>query len=575
MDKQRKKKSNKVVSLEMDAMFFFERAVRSMDRHRYDKALKYFRRAVEYDPSNAVNQCNLAGILSELGRYEESNEVLQTVLEQIDPNMYECHFYMANNYANMDDFESSEESIIRYLENEEDGLYFEDAMDMLEMISFELNRPAKSFVPKQTDLFAQHEHARTLMEEGKFLEASKTLKKAIQDYPEFTAAKNNLALAYYYMGQLEESMQMVREVLSEDPGNIHGLCNLAILYQQQGRNEELEQLMTMLGKLLPIQMEHIFKLATTMGILGQHTCAYSHFAKMIRDGYRSDATVYHYAAVASFNLKKFQTAVNYWRQAEKLDQDSTIAKFYLSHIDRWVADQDHVPVLSYHYHMPFEEQFRMLQKSPGFIPDMVKKDPLIRSSFFWALRHADDDLKLQVIQALGFIGDLEVEQVLREFLLRPEETDYLKKMSLFVLRHMGASEPFAVLLGGKETQIENFQLTTGLPRWDAKWQKILDLAFEQMGQKFDVIQQYDLQSLWIEFLTKSYPDVPQIRKCETWSAALEYVIAKLHRRKLTQTELAERYGVSVSSLSKVIKEIDLVCQIQQRLERPLPRISLK
>lgn len=39
---------------------FFERAVRSLDRLHYDKALKYFRRAVEYEPENPVNHCNMA-----------------------------------------------------------------------------------------------------------------------------------------------------------------------------------------------------------------------------------------------------------------------------------------------------------------------------------------------------------------------------------------------------------------------------------------------------------------------------------------------------------------------------------
>ena len=75
-------KGHKVVRLRLDAGFFFERAVRSLDRHRYDKALKYFRLAVEKEPDNAVNQCNLAGILSEMGCFDESNEVLEKVLTQ-------------------------------------------------------------------------------------------------------------------------------------------------------------------------------------------------------------------------------------------------------------------------------------------------------------------------------------------------------------------------------------------------------------------------------------------------------------------------------------------------------------
>ena len=71
----------KVISINMDAAFFFERAVQSLDRFHYDKALKYFRRAAEYEQDNPVNHCNLAGVLSEMGNYDESNQILQHILE--------------------------------------------------------------------------------------------------------------------------------------------------------------------------------------------------------------------------------------------------------------------------------------------------------------------------------------------------------------------------------------------------------------------------------------------------------------------------------------------------------------
>ena len=83
--------------------------MRSLDRYHYDKALKYFRRAVEYEPDNPVNHCNMAGILSEMGNYEESNRILQSIVDELDPEMTECHFYMANNFANMEKYEAAED----------------------------------------------------------------------------------------------------------------------------------------------------------------------------------------------------------------------------------------------------------------------------------------------------------------------------------------------------------------------------------------------------------------------------------------------------------------------------------
>ena len=57
-----KSRRPKVIPMRLDATFFFERAVQSLDRYHYDKALKYFRRAVEYEPENPVNQIGRAHV---------------------------------------------------------------------------------------------------------------------------------------------------------------------------------------------------------------------------------------------------------------------------------------------------------------------------------------------------------------------------------------------------------------------------------------------------------------------------------------------------------------------------------
>lgn len=133
----------KIIPIQMDATFFFERAVQSLDRFHYDKALKYFRRAVEYEDDNPVNYCNLAGVLSEMGQYEESNMILQQIMDDIDPKMTECYFYMANNYANMEDYELAEKALVRYLENDPSGNFLEESQEMMELLSYELGRPAE------------------------------------------------------------------------------------------------------------------------------------------------------------------------------------------------------------------------------------------------------------------------------------------------------------------------------------------------------------------------------------------------------------------------------------------------
>ncbi|GGG05176.1 HEAT repeat domain-containing protein [Paenibacillus abyssi] len=563
----------KVIPIQLDATFFFERAVRSLDRYHYDKALKYFRRAVEYEPDNPVNHCNMAGILSEMGNYEESNRILSDVLGKLDPTMTECHFYMANNYANMEMYEAAEDALVQYLEEDAEGQFLDEAEEMMELLHYELERPPRQANVKSREGMYEHDQARTLLEEGKFVEAVRILEKIVEEQADFLAARNNLALAYYYMGLFDEGMKTIGDVLKLEPGNLHGLCNLAIFYQHAGRKEDLEQLLELLNKTYPFHHEHVFKLATTMGILGEHEAAYRHFQRLLKDAVlQQDPCLYHYTAVAATNIGKLDEAQRLWRQACKLDPDSDIPKYYLDQLERVRSGFEPAPT-SYHYHLPFEEQFKLWEKSSGGLPDHLKRDPLVRSSFFWALRHGDRQTKLQVIQALGLIADSEVKDALKDFLLEPEEDDYLKRIAIFVLRTIGVHESLHAVLEGKAAVIDPNRMPSRLPVWDEKWQAVLEAALSRMNKHYDMVQQYDLLTLWVEYLSRVYPDVPKVNKIEPWAAALEYLTAKMHRRAISYHEVSQRYGTSISTVSKYAKWIDEACGIKEKMKSIFPKFG--
>ncbi|MBH5320864.1 tetratricopeptide repeat protein [Paenibacillus sp. GSMTC-2017] len=556
----------KIIPIQWDATFFFERAVRSLDRYHYDKALKYFRRAVEYEPENPVNHCNMAGILSEMGNYEKSNEILTWIIDELDPTMTECHFYMANNYANMENYEAAERSLIQYLQEDADGQYLDEAEEMMDLLHFELERPTQLTNIKSRQGLVEHDQARALLEEGKFTEAVRILEEIAVEQPDFLAARNNLALAYYYMGIFEKAMEAIQGVLKHEPGNLHALCNLAIFYQHEGDKDNLVLLVDQLTKTVPFHQEHVFKLATTMGILGEHGVAYRHFIRLLKDSeVNQDPCVHHYAAVAAFNIGKLQEAERLWKQTIKLDPKSGIPDYYMDQLVH-VQNGETASPISYHYHLPFEEQFKLWEKTTGGIPDHLKRDPLVRSSFFWALRHGDHHTKLQVIQAFGMIADNEVKDVLRAFLLEPDEDDYLKKIAVFVLRTIGVQEPLHVMLEGKTTVIEPNRVPSRLPEWDEKWEAVAQAAISRMSKHYDLVQQHDMMTLWVEFLTRMYPSVPKLTKPEGWAAALEYLTAKMHRRAISYHEVSLRYGTSIATVSKHVKLIDEACGIKEKMK---------
>jgi len=564
-----KNRRPKVISMRLDATFFFERAVQSLDRYHYDKALKYFRRAVEYEPENPVNHCNMAGILSEMGRYEESNDILRSVLDQIDPAMTECYYYLANNYANMELYEAAEEALVRYLENDTEGQFLDEADELLDLLGYELNRPTKiSTIKSKENMFA-HDKARELLEAGQFAEAVKMLEDIIKRQPDFLAARNNLGLAYYYMGLFDKSVQTITEVLGAEPGNLHALCNLAIFYQHANRDSELRSLMEKLRKTVPFHPEHVFKLATTLGIVGEHREAYRHFCRLLKTELSSEPSLHHFAAVAAANLGLLDRAERYWQQAGRLDPDSEVPTYYLRKLDK-IRSGEEKPPSHYHYHLPFEEQFRRWEATPGLISEALRRDPLIRSSFFWALRHGDRRTKVQVIQALGLVADDEVIEALKAFLIDPGEEDELKRVAVLVLRSIGVQDTLEVTFNGRTVTLEARRKSGKLPIWDSAWQAVLEQALGQMSGRYDVVQQHDMMTLWVDYLSRVYPEVPKLHRSSGWAAALEYWTAKMHRKSITYADLVSRYGASQASISRYANRIDEACGIREKLDLTTP-----
>ncbi|MBP1932607.1 tetratricopeptide repeat protein [Ammoniphilus resinae] len=428
-------KPTNVIELNMNAEAFNHIAVKSLDRFNYSKALRYFTRASRLEPKNPRYHYNVAGVLTKMGDYAASNEVLQQLLEDDVEGAVDSHYYLACNYAHMDLLEEAEEHAMKYLEQTEDGKYIADIRDLLDYVGVELDRPW--FYPMlQGDMdekTKQHEQARKLLEEGNFVQAEKILVQLEEDHPDFIAAKNNLALCYYYMGDFPKAEQTILSVLEQDPDNLHGLCNLAVLYFHNQDKGNLEKLLSNLAKVIPLQYDQAYKLGITLGVLGEHKSAFLLFKQLTDYAWHLDFHLFHYCAVAAYNIGRYKEAKKNWKLVCREDPESGVAPFYLQFLEEGNAgEKQEIP---YYYGIPMELQ----EASKANQKQIVTNDPFVRSSFLWALRHGDKETKLQVLQAFEWLGDQEVVETLLQFLEDPNEDEELKRLALFVLKTLGHS----------------------------------------------------------------------------------------------------------------------------------------
>lgn len=544
----------KVISLQMDANFFFERAVRSLDRYRYDKALKYFQKAVEYEPDNPVNHCNMAGILSEMGNYEASNEVLANIMDKVDPAMVECHFYMANNYANMNKFEQAEASLNTYLELDKDGQFLDEAEEMMNLLHTELKRSTRTtHVKVQADA---HDVARQWLEQGKFAEAAEHLQQIVADQPDSHVARNHLAIALYYQGKITEAAEQIQEVLLRDESNLHGLCNQAILMQHMGQQEQLQQQIVALKSMIPFQREHVLKLATTLGMLGEHQLAYTYFRRLIKQEESVHQwALYHYAATAACHLHKFEEAQKLWNMILRFESDAEVPAFYMEHLEQ-IKLGELMP--SYHYQLL--SQPRRTAYPTANIENYMYAEP-VHIQLLHILSHGNEQQQLRAIQSYVVDSNYEVHQALRQLLVRSHISEELRTEVKRVLRQCTATQT----LSTEYLIVDIESAKSSLPIWDKHWQNITDKVYEQSQPRYGSAFSRDAEALWIEFIKRVYPELPNLHHTDHWAAALQYLVAKIYQYPLTYQEVARQYNGSASTISRYARRISEVCSVHHKI----------
>ncbi|MED4779654.1 tetratricopeptide repeat protein [Brevibacillus choshinensis] len=536
-------KKTTVVDFKQDAAFFVDRGTRFLNRYDYEKALRSFRRAIELEPANAECHCHLASALAETGQFEASNDVLFEVIEKWDTSMSEVYFYMANNYANLEDYQMAEEMAIRYLQEEGNGPYREDAEELLDYIYFELDMPPRHFLPSEKeDVYSKHERARRSLEEGRFLEALDILKEIVEADPSFLPAWNNLSLAYYYVGDFQESMKTIEKTLEMENGNLHALCNLAVLLSHHNHASELISLMDMLKKVVPFHPENTYKLATTMGVLGQHDEAYFHYQRMLKSGRPHEACTYHYAAISAYLSGRKDQALKWWQKAKQMDPEAGVADQYIQMVKNEQEGETIKPI-PYQYN-PTQKEVSWEQASFTGVEDF-KTDPMIRASLLWALQHGREEVKLAVLQTLSLIGDDEAETAVRQF-YHSTDNQHLQKLALLALADMGAAMPEHAPKSGASQSSDEWSTAS-----------VEDGIQHFMVEGGQVAAGNWCLQYWQEHQEYAQSHV-QVRKALAWVAALEYVYGTVSQEKQSQAFLAQKYGVSVSTVAKCVKVLSML-----------------
>lgn len=480
--------NGKVLSFVPTAEYYFTKGIKTYHRRDFHKAKKYFLRALQLEPGEPMITCQLAVLLTEMGDYQQSNRLLHTILDDLDDELFECHYFLANNYAHLGLFKDAYHHANVYLQLEPKGEFVDDTEDLLELLSLEADEMDDDFF-EQDDLIVQQEQARELLESGHFPKAIEVLNSVIDNYPEYWSAYNNLALAYFYLGEVDKAFRILNDVLQRNPGNLHAMCNRLVFSFYQHERTEVKKLKAVLAKINPISADHQFKLGTTFALIGEYDLAYTWLRRLYKRGYDGEGTFYYWFSYACYYTGREPMAKSIWKKVLELNPGKAGSEPWSEEKKSNDGMEDHLPSIIKKYESQYIEErlFAMFLTSISSKQAEILASPKLKNN--------------------GKFSSLERE--------------YLK-----LLKEGSDAAQFVA----HETA------------------EILYQHHQQIGAI-----ESGVYLMWFSVFVETVKAGHPLKNQKAWAAAIEYEWSRQRNQKATQTSVASKYHLSAATLQKYVK----------------------
>ncbi|MEH7522085.1 tetratricopeptide repeat protein [Bacillus sp. JJ1503] len=485
-DSKARQTTGKLLLFNPTGEYYFAKGLKAYHKRDLYKAKKYLQRAVQLEPYEPMIVCQLAVICSELGEYQQANKLFLEIIEELDADMVECHYFLANNYAHLGYFKDAYHHANLYMELDEDGEFAEETLDLLELLTMEAE-DMDEMLYEQDDLITKQEEARELLESGHFPKAVEILNSVIDEYPEYWSAYNNLALAYFYLGEIQKAADILDKVFEENPGNLHALCNKLVFAFYERDYKEVKALKEVLKKIKPLSIEHQFKLGATLALIGEYESAFSWLRRLQKKGFDGDGAFYYWLSYAAHFTGREQIAKSAWEKAVELNPDK-------AGFEPWNDEKEQKSGFENHH------------------ASILKKldSEHIEERLFALFLTAMSDGKEQLLASKEMNQNFKFSHLEREYV------SFIRK-------------------GGKSTPIHDVAA-------------ILYKNYHPIGTV-----EAGLFLMWFTVFVEAINQNQLIKNDAAWAAAVEYTWIKAREGKGSQQHIAEKYGISSSTLGKYVK----------------------
>lgn len=557
-------KGSKVVPFEQNGEFYYRKAQKYIDNNNYFNALGCYRKAAEKEPDNFDYLLDLAEIFTEMNCYEDSNQVLLYLIQDDEVSSSECYFGIGCNFLGLQDYDKAQECFMKYLKLDPKGEFSEEAQDLLDILETQdiyQDDLGICYDQKKIQLYKMANKGKEYLDQGNYKKAIAQLEKVLKDDPSLTFVTNNLALAYFCQNQIDKAIILSESILNDDPQNVHANCNLVLFYNEIGVKDKSEFYLKIIMEFHTEEPEELYKISVTLCEMKCHMEAQKRLKNLLL--YKPyDKKILHYLAVAFFNTMHYKEALGYWDKIDKIDPGNTIAIYYKHYVVQCMKGEIQDLNLVYHYQVPYEEIVKRIKRINNIIKSPIEdiksrwnKNEHLKILLLWGLELNDVIIKRNIIMLIASLKDYKAEKILRQFLLRKNETDALKKEILTLLKQIGAKEPYVAYMKNSIVEVRVNILAINGGKVPAEYQKILGLVLRKMRRRYSVDYIKDIVSIWDNYIQRIAPSFPQIYKQEAWAAALELCFCIKNDIHIHKAQICSFYKISVITLNHHYRSI--------------------
>ncbi|MDX6151763.1 tetratricopeptide repeat protein [Marinococcus sp. PL1-022] len=309
----KQKNEDAIIPFLQSGEYFFQRGVVAYQKNHLKRAVLFLERAVELEPSKGLFQCQLAAIYTDMEWFDRSNNILDRVLKEVEPERSECYFFLANNYAFQGNFEKAAETAGYYMKIAPEGDFAEETKELLEMIKE--NEPGLLEHPGDMTIYEQ---AVEQADKGRVQEARELFEKLLKQEPDYWAAYHQLAKLHQHSGDTEQAVKLL-ETVHQEGAYVPASCQLAALYESKGEHERSKEVMSVLTAILPVDRESLHWISAVCTYLGYYEDA-CRYARLYHKRFvieRGSVAFYHGAAL--YLLGETEQAAKWWKQNRQLD----------------------------------------------------------------------------------------------------------------------------------------------------------------------------------------------------------------------------------------------------------------